>query len=85
MVENPDLDVPFALSAWGALQTCDVVDTSVIEPFVEQWYASPKSAEGGLACQGQARTAAQLLSARNAERLRCASRPRTLSRPSSVV
>ena len=55
VVENPDLDVPFALSAWGALQNCDAVDTSVIRPFVEQWYASPKSAEGGLACQGQAR------------------------------
>ena len=55
VVENPDLDVPFALSAWGALQTCDVVDTSVIKPFVEQWYASPTSAEGGLACQGPAR------------------------------
>jgi hypothetical protein len=54
-VENPDLEVPFALSAWGALQTCDSVDTSVIRPFVEQWYASPKTAEGGLACQGPAR------------------------------
>jgi hypothetical protein len=56
VVENPDLDVPFALSAWGALQTCDKVDTSVIRPFVEEWYASPKTAEGGLACQGDART-----------------------------
>jgi hypothetical protein len=56
VVENPDLDVPFALSAWGALQTCEKVDTSVIRPFVEEWYASPKSAEGGLACQGDART-----------------------------
>jgi hypothetical protein len=54
-VENPDLEVPFALSAWGALQKCESVDTSVIRPFVEQWYASPKSAEGGLACQGAAR------------------------------
>jgi hypothetical protein len=54
-VENPDLDVPFAVSAWGALQKCDSVDTSVIRPFVEQWYASPKTAEGGLACQGPAR------------------------------
>ena len=54
-VENPELDVPFALSAWGALQKCDEVDTSVIRPFVEQWYASPKSAEGGFACQDQAR------------------------------
>ncbi len=56
VVENPDLEVPFALSAWGALQTCDKVDTSVIRPFVEEWYASPKTAEGGLACQGDART-----------------------------
>jgi hypothetical protein len=55
-VENPGLDVPFALSAWGAMQKCDKVDTSVIRPFVEKWYASPKSAEGGLACQGDART-----------------------------
>jgi hypothetical protein len=55
-VENPDLGVPFALSAWGALQKCDSVDTAVIRPFVEQWYASPKTAEGGLACQGPARS-----------------------------
>lgn len=55
-VENPDLDVPFALSAWGAMQTCKKVDSSVIRPFVEKWYASPKTAEGGLACQGDART-----------------------------
>ncbi len=54
-VENPDMDVPFALSAWGALQKCAQVDTSAIRPFVEQWYASPKSAESGLACQGDAR------------------------------
>jgi hypothetical protein len=55
VVENPDLEVPFALSAWGAMQTCDEVDTSVIRPFVEQWYASPKSGESSLACDGQAR------------------------------
>jgi hypothetical protein len=54
-VENPDMDVPFALSAWGAVQKCAQVDASVIRPFVEQWYASPKSAEGGFACQGDAR------------------------------
>jgi hypothetical protein len=54
-VENPALDVPFALSAWGALQKCDEVDTAAIRPFVEEWYASPMTAEGGLACQGQAR------------------------------
>jgi hypothetical protein len=55
VVENPDLDVPFALSAWGAMQTCGAVETSAIAPFVEQWYASPKSAESALACQGSAR------------------------------
>lgn len=54
-VENPELDVPFALSAWGALQTCEEVDTSVIKPFVERWYASPQTAQGGLACEGVAR------------------------------
>jgi hypothetical protein len=54
-VENPGLDAPFALSAWGALQTCEKVDTSVIRPFVEEWYASPKSGESPLACEGQAR------------------------------
>jgi hypothetical protein len=55
VVENPELDVPFALSAWGALQTCEEVDTSAIRPFVEAWYASPKSGESALACEGQAR------------------------------
>lgn len=55
-VENPEMDVPFALSAWGAVQKCTAVDTAAIRPFVEQWYASPKSAESGLACQGDART-----------------------------
>jgi Protein of unknown function (DUF3105) len=55
VVENPDLDVPFALSAWGAVQKCGEVDTSVIRPFVEDWYASPKSAESGVACAGDAR------------------------------
>jgi hypothetical protein len=56
VVENPELDVPFALSAWGAMQKCTQVDTSVIRPFAEEWYASPKTGEGGLACQGDART-----------------------------
>jgi hypothetical protein len=56
VVENPELDVPFALSAWGAMQKCAQVDTTVIRPFVEEWYASPKTAEGGLACEGDART-----------------------------
>jgi hypothetical protein len=56
VVENPDLDVPFALSAWGALQKCATVDTAAITAFVEEWYASPKTPEGGLACAGDART-----------------------------
>lgn len=55
VVEYPELDVPFALSAWGAMQICDEVDTSVIRPFVEEWYASPKTIEGALACDGPAR------------------------------
>jgi hypothetical protein len=55
VIENPDLEVPFALSAWGALQTCEAVDVAAIRPFVEEWYASPKTAEGGLACEGDAR------------------------------
>jgi Protein of unknown function (DUF3105) len=54
-VENPEMDVPFALSAWGALQTCTQVDTSVIRPFIEEWYASPKSGESFQACDGPAR------------------------------
>lgn len=56
VIENPDLEVPFALSAWGALQTCEAFDAEAIRPFVEEWYASPKTAEGGLACEGDART-----------------------------
>ncbi len=56
VIENPDLEVPFALSAWGALQTCEQADVAAIRPFVEEWYASPKTAEGGLACEGDART-----------------------------
>lgn len=54
-VENPDLEVPFALSAWGALQTCESADPAAIRPFVEEWYASPKSGESALACDGTAR------------------------------
>lgn len=56
VAENSELEVPFALSAWGALQTCEAVDIAAIRPFVEEWYASPKTAEGGIACQGDART-----------------------------
>jgi Protein of unknown function (DUF3105) len=55
VVENADMEVPFALSAWGALQRCEEVDVAAIRPFVEEWYASPKSPESELACQGPAR------------------------------
>lgn len=55
-VELPDMEVPFALSAWGALQTCESAAPEAIRPFVEEWYASPKTPEGGLACEGDART-----------------------------
>jgi Protein of unknown function (DUF3105) len=54
-VENPEMGVPFAPSAWEALQKCTEVDTSVIRPFVEEWYASPKSGESFQACDGPAR------------------------------
>jgi len=54
-VENPELEVPFALSAWGALQTCESAAPEAIAPFVEEWYASPKSGESALACDGTAR------------------------------
>ena len=55
VVENPELEVPFALSSWGFMQTCEEPDTSVIRPFVEEHYAPPTSGESALACQGEAR------------------------------
>ena len=55
VVENPGLEVPFALSAWGFLQSCEEADASVIAPFVEEHYAPPTSGESSLACQGEAR------------------------------
>jgi len=55
VVENPDLEVPFALSSWGVVQTCEEADISVIAPFVEQHYAPPTSGESAIACQGEAR------------------------------
>jgi hypothetical protein len=54
-VEDPELEVPFALSAWGAVQTCEDIDAAAIEAFIEEWYASTKSVESLLACQGPAR------------------------------
>ena len=54
VVENPDLDVPFALSSWGALQKCEAVDSDAIESFIEAHYAPAETAEGALACTGRA-------------------------------
>ena len=55
VVENPDLDVPFAMSAWGALQKCDAVDPEAIASFIEEHYAPEETAEGALACSGEAK------------------------------
>lgn len=53
-VELPELDGPFALSAWGAVQKCQEFDPSVIEPFVDKYYGTNESAEGFLACLDEA-------------------------------
>ena len=55
VVENPDLEVPFALSSWGFMQTCEEPDPSVIRPFIEEHYAPATSGESALACQAEAR------------------------------
>jgi hypothetical protein len=55
VVENPDLEVPFALSAWGVMQTCDGIDPDAIASFIEEHYAPETTAEGGLACSGEAK------------------------------
>ena len=49
---KPDLDVPFAMTAWGALQKCVGVDPQDIQTFVENHYGS--GLEGSLACYGEA-------------------------------
>lgn len=55
VVENPDLDVPFALSSWGSLQKCDSADPEAIRSFIEDNYAPSSTAEGALACSGKAK------------------------------
>lgn len=40
IVDKPDLDVPFAMSAWGRVQKCGSVDPKAIESFVEKYYGS---------------------------------------------
>lgn len=55
VVEHPDLEVPFALSSWGFLRECDGVDPDAIASFIEEHYAPETTAEGGLACSGEAK------------------------------
>ena len=54
VIENPDLEVPFALSSWDALQRCGTVDRAAIVSFVEARYAPASTAERQLACAGNA-------------------------------
>lgn len=48
----PDLEVPFAMTAWGTLQRCLGVSSAEIRSFLERYYAS--GGEGALACSGPA-------------------------------
>lgn len=50
-----DMDVPFAMSAWGTLQLCNNVDAASMQEFVDSYYGS--GLEGFFACSG---TAAEL-------------------------
>ena len=54
VVENPDLEVPFALSSWDSLQRCESVDAEAISSFVQEHYAPSSTAESELACSGKA-------------------------------
>lgn len=54
VIENPDLEVPLALSSWDALQRCGNVDRAAIVSFVEARYAPASTAERQLACAGNA-------------------------------
>lgn len=53
-VENPDLEVPFALSSWDSLQTCEAVDADAIAAFITEHYAPSTTDEALLACSGRA-------------------------------
>ena len=48
----PDMDVPFAMTAWGVLQTCTDIDPTAIQAFIDSYYGS--GLEGILACGGGA-------------------------------
>lgn len=52
VAENPDMDVPFAMSAWGYLQRCTGVDPVAMGEFTATYYGS--GPEGFLACVGRA-------------------------------
>lgn len=54
VVENPELETQFALSAWGAVQRCGTVEVEAIRPFVVAHYGSDKSLEGRFACERKA-------------------------------
>ncbi len=53
VAENPEMDVPFAMSAWGYLQKCTGPDPTAIGEFTATYYAS--GLEGSLACGGKAK------------------------------
>ena len=53
VAENPEMDVPFAMSAWGFIQKCTGVDPAAIGEFTALHYAS--GIEGFLACSGEAK------------------------------
>lgn len=54
VVEDPDLEVPFALSSWDSLQRCEGVDAEAITSFIEEHYAPSTTDEAQLACSGKA-------------------------------
>ena len=87
VVENPDLEVPFALSAWGALQKCDEVDTAAIRAVRRGVVRVAEDGRGRARLPGRRAHAAELLSrcrsaagrgtrARASRRARAAGRPR---------
>lgn len=49
---KPDLDVPFAMTAWGTLQKCVGVEATEIQTFVDTHYG--QGIEGFVACSGSA-------------------------------
>lgn len=55
MVEYNDMDVPFAMTAWGVLQECEGMDeetAEIMQLFTDTFYGS--GIEGSIACSGAA-------------------------------